>query len=396
MKVAVIGGGISGNAIAQGLKGVCDVTVYEADTGPDVREQGYSITIQQKGRSALKELGVKRLVQDTGAKAMLHPQVIIRGDGTVAVSHGDSKRRPGKDTNVYLPRQKLRKFLSTGVTTEWGSALEKIDAKGRLFFKDKREPVTPDLVIACDGSRSTVRGLISSETHLEYLGVFSICGVARRPKEPNVLSRDGSVQILQDEVRLFTKPFEGGTHIMWQLTFKSDEDDARKSSTKVGEGLSDRKQKCLTTALSMTSSWSTEITHVLQSTPVETIRGGAMYDISTLQCKRLMQCVPRGIVFVGDSVHPMSPFKGQGANTALQDAALVVGMIKACRGDADALHKQVTLYHQALPGRVSHAVAGSRRNVCFLHSPEAADDDALKSFLTAPKESWLGKALNSF
>jgi salicylate hydroxylase len=40
---------------------------------------------------------------------------------------------------------------------------------------------------------------------------------------------------------------------------------------------------------------------------------------------------------IGDAAHPMSPFQGQGANTAMLDAVEVAGVLGGDAGDADAV-----------------------------------------------------------
>ena len=58
-QIAVIGGGISGLAIAISLqiKGFQHVKIFEKDPTFDTRRQGYGLTILQ-GKKVLRELGV--------------------------------------------------------------------------------------------------------------------------------------------------------------------------------------------------------------------------------------------------------------------------------------------------------------------------------------------------
>ncbi|MBX6750156.1 MAG: NAD(P)-binding protein [Micromonosporaceae bacterium] len=52
--VVIIGGGLAGLCLAQGLfRSGISVTVYEADASPEVRAQGYRISLKATGTEAL-------------------------------------------------------------------------------------------------------------------------------------------------------------------------------------------------------------------------------------------------------------------------------------------------------------------------------------------------------
>ena len=73
------------------------------------------------------------------------------------------------------------------------------------------------------------------------------------------------------------------------------------------------------------------------------------------------------IALIGDAAHPMSPFKGQGANQALLDALDLSDIIQ----QNNDLHLSVDQYEKRMFNRVESKVMESRERVQTFHRPEA-------------------------
>ena len=73
------------------------------------------------------------------------------------------------------------------------------------------------------------------------------------------------------------------------------------------------------------------------------------------------------VVLIGDSCHPMSPFKGQGANQALVDSLRLAVALGKC----DSLSMALEEYEQDMFVRVKRKVEGSAQAAVVLHSEAA-------------------------
>lgn len=373
--IAIIGAGIGGVALAVACehRGI-PYTLYEKDQHFNARSQGYGLTLQQASK-ALKSFGIQQLPK--GIVSTRH--VVHTPDGAIVGEWGMRKwlentdHNKPKHTNIHIARQELRNaFLNQLLQPKnicWNHQLIDIQ-HNKLLFKVNDDIIekNADLIIGADGIRSAVRNyILKNEYPLRYLKCMVILGICPLEQLQNIQSAllDGATvfQTANGQDRIYVMPFDENT-VMWQLSFPIEEENA---ITINQQGAIALKELAITK-----TQWHSPIPQIISKTPVQLISGYPVYDRILLDPASMKHA--GNISLIGDAAHPMSPFKGQGANQALLDALLLANTItKNCSPLSDWQNKGIRSvvlneFEQEMIARSASKVKLSNEAANFLHT----------------------------
>jgi 2-polyprenyl-6-methoxyphenol hydroxylase-like FAD-dependent oxidoreductase len=361
--VIVIGGGIGGLCLAQGLKQAgIGVAVYERDRTPTSREQGYRIHIDPTGSRSLHECLPLALwdafvatAGDPGAgfgflTERLRTLVLIEDE---IVTGGMTDATKGHHA---VSRLTLRQILLAGqddivhFDKEFVQYEHSPDGRVTAVFADGTT-ATGDLLVGVDGANSRVRrqylpqaeridtgavgiggkleltdhsqawlpnrittgmNVILGPRHFLFTAVFK-----RRRKPDEVLS------LLSDEVRaagldpeVLFRQLEDHDYILWAFVTRSDVH-PMDATTGHGEAM----QRLVGRLI---EDWHPDLHRMVTET-----------DPVTVQAFPFLTSVPvkpwesTNVTLLGDAIHSMTPAGGVGANTALRDARLLCRALTA-------------------------------------------------------------------
>jgi 2-polyprenyl-6-methoxyphenol hydroxylase-like FAD-dependent oxidoreductase len=191
VSIAVVGGGIAGLgfALALKLKGLsCDV--YESV--PEIKELGVGITLLPHAMRELAALGVQDKLEAVAIENLESVFFNRYGQFIYKEPRGRHAGYPLPELGIH--RGKLHRILfdealarlgADRIHTGYRCVGVQQDANGAtLRFVDPvsgaaREPVRADVVIACDGVRSTVRKQFYPDEKVAFAGINTWRGVTR-------------------------------------------------------------------------------------------------------------------------------------------------------------------------------------------------------------------------
>ena len=214
--------------------------------------------------------------------------------------------------------------------------------------------------MGADGIRSAVRRSMydsaspEDDGALKYLGTFVALGICSMPSASDILDGRTVVQVSDGSTRFYAMPYSQEEY-MWQLSFPAGEAEAR-----------EMKDKVLEVAREKVRGWHTGA-GLVDATEPGRVSGYGVYDRDPRDDFR-GRCRSERVTVIGDAAHPMSPFKGQGANQALIDALELARHLKVYFDSGQGSQLRLGDFERAMGERSRGKVMKSREACEFLHS----------------------------
>ena len=371
--VCIIGGGVGGLATAAALSdvGVASL-VFERDKALGARRAGYGMTLSNDAKGPLAQLQILDKCREMDCVSTAH--WVFAGDGSIRGYYGrglsaDAVDGAGRSGSLRVRRQQLREVLCARVAPDsihWSHVLQSIDEAEDHVLATFADGTTCkcDILVGCDGVRSRVRELREAKLRpalrrpLANVGVGVVVGLSTFRHE---LVEKRGFYVLDGGARLFTMPFSEKL-TMWQLSFGSGEVDLQAPDI-IGQ--------CEAYA----TKWANVggiAAKLVRATRADDVWAAPFRDRGAMAVEAASRS---RVTVLGDACHPMTCFKGQGANQALADAALLARRL-AERGDVP---KTLRRFEREMVQRAGPRAAASHQAAVLLHSPAALTAD-LPSF----------------
>jgi 2-polyprenyl-6-methoxyphenol hydroxylase-like FAD-dependent oxidoreductase len=378
MKVAVVGAGIGGLCLAQGLRrnGI-EVTVYERDDALSSRGQGYRLHLDA-GRALHQCLppDLYRLCIATSGRPSTQMTVV---SGNLRVLRTMELPVPADPSDpdtlsTSVNRQTLREVLAARLDgdLEFGRActgFEQHPDAVRLAFADGSS-AQADVLVAADGVDSPIRSRYLPHARLADTGLVAVVGRTTLTEQTRPLIPEytwqGFTAVAGPRLGMatgvldFREPPAAAAariapdvglsaapgYLMWALTGR-----ARRFAGRL-EGSDPVRLHAV--AVDSIRRWHPDLRRLLALAEVqETIRLAIRTSVP------IDPWPATRVTLLGDAIHAMSPARGSGANTALRDAALLAEeLAAAARGDKPVL-RAIADYEQEMVGYGFAAVRAS-------------------------------------
>lgn len=362
-RVAIVGAGIGGLTLGLLLRkhGV-DARIYEQAS--ELREVGAAVALAANGTRVLRRLGLG----DQLTEFSVEPTAVVfrhwaSGELIATYPMGRQYNERFGAEFFGIHRMNLQRILADS----WGSDglylnsrvhdLEEAADGVRLHFAD-RDPVSADLVIGADGVRSVVRPWVTGGgPPPRYSGASGFRGLAQV----------SALNELPDPMTIQFWLGPGGYVIHYPISSETINFLAVRPGPTPWPHATWMTDEPPGTALESFDGWHPTVREMVAS--VEQSPRWALFSMPSLQ-----RWTRGTTTLLGDAAHAMLPHQGQGANQAIEDAAVLAALL--ADADRSELGEVLHRYQALRRPRTRQLQMSSWDNSTILGHPDGPDADA--------------------
>jgi 2-polyprenyl-6-methoxyphenol hydroxylase-like FAD-dependent oxidoreductase len=378
-RIAVVGGGIAGLALAAALnrRGLSSV-IFEAE--PEPAEIGAGVQIAPNASRLLHRLGLAGRLRQVAVRPAATEFRRWSDNGLISrTALGDECERLYGAPYYTIHRADLRRTLASLVRPErilLGRRLVAMRAAaGRacLRFADGSS-YQASMVVGADGIRSVVRAtMVADQPVFSGLGVYR--GLVPAAALPGFL-REPVIRLWPGPGRhVVCYPVSAGRVISFAAVAPCDVPGTESwAAAGAAEDL-----------IRSFRGWNQSVQHLIAGT--RTIRRWVLYDREPLPRLEVSR-----VALIGDAAHPMLPFAAQGANQAIEDALALAACLASGNDDADG-PDAARRYQAGRAPRTARLQRQARWSTHGLHMPDGdaqrGRDRALSLGADLGDQAWL-------
>ena len=345
----LIGAGIGGLTTALALQRAGHrATVFEA--ADELGEIGAGLTVASNGSILLQYLGLGPVLDEFACMPAVGAVRHYRDGRTlVEVPHGDQTVRKYGAPYCQIHRADLHAGLVAAVRANdpdcirlgkifvdlWESAAGIVARFGDGTSADG------DLLVGCDGIRSTVRARLFGRDAPRFTGFAAWRGMVATADLP-AGSVEPDTAVYMGHGRYITRyKVRAGDLLNYVATARTDQ------WTEEGWAV----PSTVAEVQESFAGFHADIQSIFAATPPETVYRWGIFDREPLE-----RCSAGRATLLGDAAHPMCPFLGQGAVMAIEDAVILT----RCLGASGSIAEAFARYETTRSERVAFVQAESR------------------------------------
>lgn len=343
-RIAIIGAGIGGAALALGLvRAGHNVKVYEQ--APKLGEVGAGISLSPNAVKGLRFLGIgEQLEAAADEPLVMRTRHFETGEVLVDIDRSNTRQQMGAPY-LQMHRADLHELMIKPLlahdkgSIQLNKRFESVNAGTShytLKFADGSH-AQADIVVAADGLKSTLRETVFGESAPYFSGFVAWRGLLPVAALGDYELFEGSAVFIAPGRMFVRYPVRNGEVQNFVAFSKADDWSA--------EGWSQTGPTDL--LRSLFSDFHEEVTTILSCYQQQNVHKWGLFARRPME-----EWISGRITMLGDAAHPMLPWFGQGAATSIEDAVVLARALtefadidEALRHYENARRERVTLVH---------------------------------------------------